>query len=91
MQKKLLERQGPASQSVSAPDITVDNDHSGRKVSDWTGDFGELGLTNDQLALPRFAPKEALSNNAEQEQRFEAAAEDCLMNDEQAAPQDAQS
>ena len=39
MQRKLAEHKG-TSQSVSAPEISCD-DHTGRKVSDWTGDLGE--------------------------------------------------
>jgi len=62
----------------------MDNDHSGRKVSDWTGDFVEVGLA-EQMALADVAaalPKEAKSDHAE-EDRIEAG-EDSLMSDEQA-------
>ena len=66
MQRKIGERQGPASQSVSAPDITMVDDHSDRKVSDWTGELVEAALT-DQLGVPVASKyrKEALSNNAD--------------------------
>lgn len=40
MQRKLAEHKGGNSDSITAPDIS---DHiSGRKVSDWTGDLGEV-------------------------------------------------
>ena len=44
MQRKLTERKGPASFSVSAPDITIEDNHSGRKHSDWTGEFVDVSL-----------------------------------------------
>ena len=78
MQRKLCERQGPASQSVSAPDITMEDDHSGRKVSDWTGDFVGVGLA-DQMRLGSDR-KEVQSNNADEQD----GGEDSLMSDEQA-------
>ena len=46
MQKKVqadrsLVKQGPASVNpISATDISIEDNHSGRKASDWTGDFG---------------------------------------------------
>jgi hypothetical protein len=64
-------------------DITIDNDHSGRKVSDWTGDFVEVGLV-EQLALPEAVAeavhKGALSNVAAADAQD---AEDSPMSDEQ--------
>lgn len=40
MQRKLCERQGPASQSMSAPDITMDDDTlSDREVYDWSDGY----------------------------------------------------
>ena len=79
MQRKLNERQGPASQSVSAPDITMVDDHSDRKVSDWTGELVEAALT-DQLGAPAATRdrKEALSNNPDNEED----SEDSLMSED---------
>lgn len=53
-------------------------DHSGRKVSDWTGDFVGVGLA-DQMRLGSDR-KEVQSNNADEQD----GGEDSLMSDEQA-------
>ena len=46
MQRKLAEHQkGGASASVSAPDIS---DHTGRKVSDWTGELAEVEMVDNE-------------------------------------------
>ena len=36
MQKKITEHRGTMSQSVSAPNVSNYDDHTGRKVNDWT-------------------------------------------------------
>lgn len=44
--KVVVDKDTPASQSLSAPDITLDM-HSGRKQSDWTGgEFGDTEMVN---------------------------------------------
>ena len=44
MQRKLSEHKGAGSASISAPDIS---DHTGRKVSDWTGELAEVEMVDD--------------------------------------------
>ena len=75
MQRKLGERQGPASQSVSAPDITVESEfRSGRKVSDWTGDLLDLAMCK-RMGM---GVRKGCRSNADEKEP-----EDCLMSDEQ--------
>lgn len=73
MQRKLEQHRG-ASRSVSAPEISCD-DHTGRKVSDWTGEMmGEV----DNLMCPNLTGGVAQSHAS----RASNAEEDSLMTDE---------
>ena len=77
MQRKLAEYKGTASQSVSAPDIG--SDHTGRKVSDWTGDIvGEVEM------CPEITTAQGPQSHACPAEANEADGEgDSLMTDEQ--------
>ena len=66
MQRKLCERQGPASQSMSAPDITMDDDTlSDREVYDWSDGYltqlagGKKGVEDSLMSDERAQQSQA--------------------------------
>ena len=61
MQRKLSEHKGPGSASISAPDIS---DHTGRKVSDWTGELAEVEMVDDEDVVEERALAQSQKNVA---------------------------
>ena len=84
MQRKLADRRG-GSQSVSAPDISCcEQDNTGRKVSDWTGepDVDHLMCNDDDFSGAQNGPKGG-SHQHQSAAEGVKGDEDSLMSDEE--------
>lgn len=85
MQRKLAEHKGGNSDSITAPDIS---DHiSGRKVSDWTGDMGEVDVNIEEFASSH--PHGGAAQSHQDAADNKSADEDCLMSEVVAAEREA--
>ena len=85
MQRKIAENRGVTNQSVSAPNISNYEDHTGRKVSDWTGEMaGEDDANMICAEIPSSYPHGATEShgNGPGNSAVESVEEDSLMKEE---------
>ena len=86
MQRKIAENRGAgtANQSVSAPNISNYEDHTGRKVSDWTGDLaGEDDANMICAEIPSSYPHGVTESHGNgQSNSADESVEDSLMKEE---------
>lgn len=79
MQRKLAEHKGNSA-SITAPDIS---DHiSGRKVSDWTGDLGEVDNMEEFAGSSSNHAHHGGMAQSHQDAADKSVDDDCLMSDD---------